>query len=900
MIYFNKGIGTDIMDKKNIFGEFNRFKISKNNKYVLKKLGIYDIQKLSAYSLADISSLLTINKLTEFQESFILLFNDIKFSTKYFRNPEGILCHDIKIEYLAISTRAYNTLIKMQIYYLSDILLLDDQLINSFDGIGIKTIDEILNIKKCLNSIIKDRIVEKFNYDDLSKATLHILKEIRLKEDIDGSILFDDIYLCLKEEDKLSSIQNTFLFENERIFSKLSKTEKIKTILFNNTLEYIKKYINGVSYYDLSKYLPRGFNYKSIIDDILDNLSQQQLIYLENDCYIFKYASILNYVNSIEKSFVKDILIARLQGKKLEEIGTEVNLSRERIRQIVFNIMKNRPVVFEDQYKHIFMEYHFEKDQFAIAFNLEDYVYNYLSICYTKGSKMMEECFYDASLSKKEIVGIEKALYENYFLIGDTYVKSQRRDICEYVIKTFGNDGITYEDFVALYYSLLEDLGIRNNENYSIEGRSYENKLVSSEYVLWKYGRKLRYYNIHAYDFNELLTSLDLNKYIDQEISTLLLFRSHQELMDTYDIKDEYELHNLLKKLLKDQDNNIKFHRMPNIEIGNGNREKQVFDLLTLYAPIDNVTLAKKYEEEYGVLFNTVLANHFKEISIYFHDGVYKLDNPIPSDEVLNKLKFALNCDFYMMKEAKNIIMNTCPKLDNKFINPYVFKSIGYKPYTKYILKDSFMSAAGYFRSLLTKNDQFNLKDISYDILNLGGFQSELMDLKQEYEIIEYLPSNYIHFRKLIEKGITKNDLNLYCDFIWDQIENEEYFTIHSLIKKGIKKKINGLEFDDLFYASILSECKPKFHFRRIGNNKVFIKGTKSVLFLDFLKYVFHQNEISSIGILNLVKHFEDEYNVVIEKYKLIEQIKGTTMFYDQIYDKIYLNSQIYYEENLA
>ena len=56
------------------------------------------------------------------------------------------------------------------------------------------------------------------------------------------------------------------------------------------------------------------------------------------------------------------------------------------------------------------------------------------------------------------------------------------------------------------------------------------------------------------------------------------------ELMEEFDIRDEYELHNLLKKTEKkwntDAKQQISLQRMPLISFGLVNREKQIKDLL--------------------------------------------------------------------------------------------------------------------------------------------------------------------------------------------------------------------------------------------------------------------------------------------------------------------------------
>ena len=142
------------------------------------------------------------------------------------------------------------------------------------------------------------------------------------------------------------------------------------------------------------------------------------------------------------------------------------------------------------------------------------------------------------------------------------------------------------------------------------------------------------------------------------ELSTLKLFRDYPELMAEYDIRDEYELHNLLRKIWpKEQegDGRVRFKKMPTVEIGTPDRERQVMDLLMQYAPISNIELAQRYEEAYGIKSGSALANHFPCIDAYLHNGVYCIDLPVLPAEQRQRMAELLTRDFYRMAEVRRI-----------------------------------------------------------------------------------------------------------------------------------------------------------------------------------------------------------------------------------------------------
>ena len=59
---------------------------------------------------------------------------------------------------------------------------------------------------------------------------------------------------------------------------------------------------------------------------------------------------------------------------------------------------------------------------------------------------------------------------------------------------------------------------------------------------------------------------------MNKEFSTLKIFRDYPELMKEYDIRDEYELHNYLKKIWPSENASVKFGRMPTINVGELNK----------------------------------------------------------------------------------------------------------------------------------------------------------------------------------------------------------------------------------------------------------------------------------------------------------------------------------------
>ena len=80
--------------------------------------------------------------------------------------------------------------------------------------------------------------------------------------------------------------------------------------------------------------------------------------------------------------------------------------------------------------------------------------------------------------------------------------------------------------------------------------KTRKNHLGESRIALWKQNELIRYYDIDARDYSELLDTLNFESYENIEISTLKFMDDYPELMQKYDIRDQYELHNLLRKIV--------------------------------------------------------------------------------------------------------------------------------------------------------------------------------------------------------------------------------------------------------------------------------------------------------------------------------------------------------------
>ena len=817
---------------------------------------------------------------------------------------------DIPVEYLGLSVRAKNCLKSVNIEYYSQLFQKTDEELMLIKNMGVTTLRELQRLKFL--------IFFYFNFPIIDNESKKSLKNDISNENITFITQIAKILDCNTEK-LISNISNYYYSSVPNIASMKEIDYITKNILFllwkdkygkEKWLKYIIKEISrntyGIQEEILWENLPEFFKDRKIYKKTIEYLCETNIIKkLYDDRFIVIYKSIKEAAYNYLKENEAKIILNRIAGKTLEEIGETLNVTRERIRQIETRAFKNFYLekFKEDFFLDIFLKYDVNKEAFFSVLKEEE-TYNYLNLRYREElnqvkdlRKPLQDILEDEDIPTIIRRSFEKFIYKNYITFDKERILFGRASFTDYLIKHFANEEISYDDFKEMYYMFLNDLGYEEEENLKILDRGYENRIRDNMNVLWKPGRKFRYYNILGYDFKELLETLNLNQYENEEYSTLKFFRMYPDLMEIYDIHDEYELHNLLKKICtEDKYPQIKFNRMPSIEFGKADREQQVKELLSLLSPISKQEFIKEYEDFYGVDSKTFAANYLFCIEKYFCNGLYDIKYEEYDDIILTNINEILFEELYTVQEIKEKLKKAFPDSKKELLNPIMFKKLGYKISGGYIIKSQYNSASDYFFQFLQKNEIIKLDNISSRIKNLPMFVLQLYKLKEEYEIIEFLPNCFISFSKLKKLGITKEYLKQYCLDILEFTGKNKYFTLFSLKKEGFYHELHELGFEDYFYTSILIEDRERISYKRIGKNKLMYSSNEGANFESFLEYIVYQQEKLYIEIYELNDLLKEKYNLQFNTNELISFIKNTSMYYDPVSKMVFADYEIYYE----
>lgn len=827
---------------------------------------------------------------------------------KTFIHLDGIKYYDILLEHLDLNTRAKNALDKEEIYYISQIINKNSSELMDIPNMGEKTVLKlrkyILSVKLIpvgqgvtLNSITNEmiciEIYDKIKYTKVNIQDLVINLSEMLELYLDKRHDLKDVSQCMTDE---------------YFITELSKNCYIRELFKQYILSQAKESCYGITKEYIANKICGPFNINVFIDDILNILCDDGSIVYIDGLYRFNGESFIDGLKNILGEKEYSIFIKRTENITLEDIGKPENVSRERIRQIEARIIKkiiSSNLRFrEDVYFDIINRYDIKDTDFIDALNLPN-AYYYIELRFKNKLNDKHKKQPLSDLLEDYTVPIyirrcfEKVVYRGYILLDNKYIYCNRENISNYVLKKYALDTISFDEFRELYFSILAKIDKLDDTRLNLIDRGYMNRLSSSNMILWNVGKKFRYYDIESYDFTDLLDTLDLNQYKDVEYSTLKFFNLYPDIMQNYNIRDRYELHNLLKKICnKDEYPNLFFGRMPHIKFGNSNKNKQAEDLLLALSPISGKDFAKEYENEYGIDRKTVLACLMGEFDKYYTNGIYKFDKPRLPEHIIEKFREILVDDFYTLDEIKQAYIHNFPNNKSDSLCSLSIRLLGFRIFSTYVIRDKFASAAEYFNKILLSDDIVDTSTFHSKQRQLMSYATVLGKLRSEYQIIEFMPHKYISLNKLNCENIYIEDIRSFVSNAIDFLGNEKYFTIYSVRKAGFSHNLDELGLDDWFYTSVLSAGKNNnVYSLRVGGTKLLTTKVKDILFEDFIEFIVLKRSVRYLEIYEIQNILKYDYNIKVNISTIVNSAKKSNMFYDVVSQKLYIDYDTYFKE---
>ena len=792
--------------------------------------------------------------------------NDMRFIPEYQEKFLEFVCrNDIAIENMPISVRPQNVLKRQRYQKLSDIIFLSEADIKSFPAMGSGSVQQIQEMICAYLKQHEERMLAFFNGDT--------------------SVLRDDTAAILDDTVVRKKILKLYRDAPFQGFSLKEMAEQMG-LTEEGSLNQIKKNIGTL-------------------------LAERKLEYVDFRCYRLyspfePYLSACDAINNRDK----EILQMRLQGITLEEIGQKFALTRERVRQIIKkktgDVRKQYAKVTgdrwfdEDYYWYFYENYGFDRREASVWMGIPEAVWAYLDMMDVKqGKKDLESALDDSeNLEIGLRLKVKNYLNRNKIFVDGVWVAKKRGELEDIIAKKFCQDELSFDTFTKVFNDFLAEEEIPYNEDLyytDAVARTRKNRLAESRFILWKQNETIRYYDIDSRDYTELLETLNLDAYENVEYSTVKFMKEYPEVMEKYDIRDQYELHNLLRKIVPEGSfHDFHCSRTPHIRFGSFDRDAAILDILIDMAPVSPQDLSERISEEYGYDPMVIWANYLQSFHVYYHEGIYSVDQKAMPSDRMTALHRMLPDDFYYIDEIRKTYARLYPDADLEEINPYNLKSMGFIVLSRYVLQH-YPSLEAYCEHLLTREDIVALKSLRQRFTYVPVFSQTLMELKRNLEIIEFEPGQIMNFRKLARVGITKEDIRDFCDAVYNFVSDGSYFSAQSLKADGFESELYDLGFSDWFYANLLL-ADDRFSYTNVFGNIVLHKGRKEITIQSFLV-----DRICSYGwidIYDLMTELESCFGCTTnEKSDITQRLKNSQVYYDKILDRLYANVDLYYRD---
>lgn len=761
--------------------------------------------------------------------------------------------------------------------------------------------DRFNAIKNLLPKAISKKLIKQLSFENESYYKIINKYDIKLliKHGLSKSIL------TTLEEYNISFNDISKLSDNLKNNIKSASINKILDAYFNlmiasndsdlMTLELAKKLL-------FKKFKYSSFKTKELID-YFDSLYDDKIftyyfirkIYKKN---IIEAVDDLYRItpNTLEESIMllddieKDVVNKKLSGLTLEAIGQEYNVTRERIRQRLAKAFKKIGMVAEDKYSSLYENYNFDKDIFCDLYDENENIYYYLKEKYKSGTVDVSEMLENEGLTSKQLNVLRKRF--NLINFNGEDIIANKNNLLVAVIKKY-RDTISYDDLMIEYNKSLVEYNLSDIEKITkSDFRNIDSILSRSNYVLCDAGRYFRYYDYDALDEDDYQDIINMLLSCDSgDYSTEFFFNNNQLLMKKIDIRNEYELHNFLRKKIGDLNGKIVYTRMPDILIDCEDKYQFIESLIIELSPMSIDDFVDYIYDNYGHKKSTFRSLLTSSFSKYITNSMILADCPEFTAEQFAKMREILVNDIYSVLTLKQYLNDLFNVDDFRLLNNLNMKKLGYKLRGNYIMKDNISNLESYLRNQILNNDYYL---ISPEMKKIGStFTSYLYKFIYDLKLFKIDEDKYITIKKLNELGIYEVDLNEFIKNVRSLIPEKDYFNLYSINISHLISKFEKFNFPDSFYETLLINI-PEVRAFRLKNNSIFIQSNIIPSRESFINsfIIKEKTYISEIK-----KSIYEKYDIDLPEYYIREFVNKKKYYYHAGSDCIYLNKEIFENE---
>ncbi len=821
------------------------------------------------------------------------------------------------IEGLGLSVRSYNALKREGIHTLGQLLALKSAELAQIRNLGAKSLEELEALRsryvppasetvRRTEPIRDERPIERLglsvrSFNALKREGIHTVGQLLALKSVELAQIRN---LGAKSLEELERIRSCYVPPAGKTGA---SPEELKALVLGAFSEPFR----GLAWQEIRDALPESAEDGAVRQAVGALLAEGKLEYVDFRCYrVYPsfYSFLDTYLETVEERN-RELLRRRYAGETLEAIARDLSLTRERVRQIqnrqnnklreAYQKQTGLTAFDEDYYEALYTKCELPDAFWREELELPERSINYLEYTFKKGGKRPEEILKDEEIPVSLRYRVRSFLDRDKLRIDGRLFPRNRAEIEAYALEKYAQDELSFGRFVELYNGMLEENGIPFNEKYYYtEGniRTRANHFADSPFCLWKQGERLRWYDISSRDYSELLETLHLDSYQNTELSTRKLLTLYPALMEKYDLRDPYELHNLLKKIKERCGLDfVSFSRQPILQFGDFDRTGALKEAMFELAPVTQQELLDYLELEFGYDRQRAVG-YLSSLAPYYHNGTYSVDFKRVPAERAEALQKALTEDFYYLNELRQQYIALFPGADPEEINPRSLKELGFIVNSGYAIRH-YPSADAYFRQLLTRDEVYSAAAYLKRYGTVQMFNQAYAELLQSRQIFRFEKDQIITLRRLGRLQITRETIEDYCAAVQAFTEEESYFTVSSLRRDGFRHPLDELGFDEYFYGSLLWSDQ-RFSGQRVFGTIVLFNGKVNGMFsiADFLSTQLRSYD--SVEPEDFMQDMEERFGIRIpNRYEVIYAIKSKELYYDSIMDKIYRDKALFYAD---
>lgn len=648
------------------------------------------------------------------------------------------------IDELNLPVRPYNALHREGHVTIDKVAMLAEPDFAQMKGLGKKSVDEI---KEAVALWIQNNISFENTtpIESLDAELQDYLQDIVTKIEPIVHIYWKQLYTHIKSEGMLEQIQSSDSESALRAVFMLPQLHtKIRSFWESMSTQGV---ITPVVLAEYSAKLNLEYDLSLLVNAALDSgvlVRYRNVLLMARDTFLEAYGKICD-----PDDRAAQILQFRTEGESLQDIGDVFDLTRERVRQISVKIVRKFPLLYEDYFCEPYQYFHLLKAQFIRAFpEITEEGYEFLSIRYSRGKiELTEESLSDyAGLWNDRL---------NEFLSEEKEREDKKTvsktEMVMRVLMGNSDNPLSIEEFESEYYSYVQRRGYPT-DRLKINIRTVGNHLRNAKGIVFNRDNKVRFCTADA---QLIWNTIDFTQYKNMVISSDLIFRDYQDIMDDLDIRDGYELFYVIKSSLSMWDASrfpIRCRRVPVIVFGEASEEAQAIKLLKEISPVSYWDYYEAYEERFGLRKETAPGNPAISTAIgaYYIDGQFAIDVPAIDDRDTESLLNALDKKpLWFIEDIEELFDKVCSYTTHDAINAAAFRRIGYTLHAAYAYNSSYGTAINFFDEIVFSKDVVDLSALDRRISNLSMFGSALDKKKKSLEYIETAPKILMSIEKV-------------------------------------------------------------------------------------------------------------------------------------------------------